>query len=73
VFDHPCFAITDTNGFFQLPAQIPAGSYVIGASHLKSGIEQTQKVTLRQGEQRSIQFQFVVPPTHSQEGVARSN
>lgn len=63
VFDHPYFAITDTNGFFQLPAQIPAGTYVIGASHLKttgSG-ELTQEVTLREGEQRSILFEFTVP------------
>ena len=76
VFDHPYFAITDTNGFFQLPAQIPAGTYVIGASHLKttgSG-DLTQEVTLREGEQRSIQFEFTVP--HSSDPtkrVAQSN
>ena len=74
VFDHPYFAITDTNGFFQLPAQIPAGSYVIGASHLKTGIELTQEVTLREGEQRSIQFQFAIPsPAQAQGNVVRSN
>jgi len=74
VFDHPYFAVTDTNGFFQLPAQIPAGNYVIGASHLKTGIELTQEVTLREGEQRSIQFQFTVPSSAQQQGnVVRSN
>lgn len=63
VFDHPYFAVTDTNGFFQLPAQIPAGTYVIGASHLKTtgAGELTQEVTLREGEQRSITFEFTVP------------
>jgi hypothetical protein len=63
VFDHPYFAITDTNGFFQLPAQIPAGKYIIGAAHLKTMIsgELIQEVTLREGEQRSIQFEFTVP------------
>ena len=61
VFDHPYFSVTDTNGFFQLPAQIPAGTYVIGASHLKTGGELTQEVTLREGEQRSLQFQFNAP------------
>lgn len=61
VFDHPYFAITDTNGFFQLPAQIPAGKYTIAASHLKPGAELFQEVTLREGEQRSIQFEFEVP------------
>ena len=74
VFDHPYFAITDTNGFFQLPAQIPAGTYVIGASHLKTGGELRGEVTLREGEQRSIQFQFTVPSSARQQGnVARSN
>jgi len=74
VFDHPYFAVTDTNGFFQLPAQIPAGNYVIGASHLKTGIDLTQEVTLREGEQRSIQFQFTVPSSAQPQGnVVRSN
>jgi len=76
VFDHPYFAITDTNGFFQLPAQIPAGTYVIGASHLKttgSG-DLTQEVTLREGEQRSIQFEFTVPSSSEPaKRVAQSN
>lgn len=75
VFDHPYFAVTDTNGFFQLPAQIPAGTYIIGASHLKttgSG-DLTQEVTLREGEQRSIQFEFTVPYSEPIKRVAQSN
>ena len=74
VFDHPYFAVTDTNGFFQLPAQIPAGRYLIGASHLKTGGILTQEVTLREGEQRSIQFHFTIPSSAQPQGnVARSN
>ena len=61
VFDHPYFAITDTNGFFQLPAQIPAGKYTIAAAHLKLGTELQTEVRLREGEQRSLQLEFKVP------------
>lgn len=74
VFEHPYFAVTDTNGFFQLPAQIPAGDYVIGASHLKLGTELTQEISLHEGEQRSLHFQFTVPSgAIPQGGVVRSN
>lgn len=74
VFDHPYFAVTDTNGFFQLPAQIPAGNYVIGASHLKLGTELTKEITLKEGEQRSIQFEFTIPDATTPQGnVVRSN
>ena len=41
--------------------QLPAGKYTIAASHLKPGAELFQEVTLREGEQRSIQFEFEVP------------
>jgi len=62
--------------FFQLPAQIPAGTYIIGASHLKTMIsgELTQEVILREGEQRSIQFEFTVPSSSEPaKRVAQSN
>jgi hypothetical protein len=73
VLSHPFFAITDTNGFFRLPAGFPAGTYTVSAIHLKAG-ELTQEVTLGEGEQRAVNFQFAVPPTaQSQGGVARSN
>lgn len=74
VFDHPYFAVTDTNGFFQLPAQIPAGKYAIFASHLKLGVLYTDNFELREGEQRSLQFEFNVPANlQAAESVARSN
>lgn len=74
VFDHPYFAVTDTNGFFQLPAQIPAGKYTIVASHLKLGAELQTDIRLREGEQRSIQFEFEAPnSSEPTKRVARSN
>jgi hypothetical protein len=73
VVSHPFFAITDTNGFFRLPSGFPAGTYTVSAIHLKAG-ELTQEVTLGEGEQRAMNFQFAVPPAaQSQGGVARSN
>ena len=74
VLSHPFFAITDTNGFFRLPAGFPAGTHTVSAIHLKTGGEIAQEVTLAEGEQRALTFQFTVPPAApSQGGVARSD
>jgi hypothetical protein len=73
VLDHPYFAISDTNGFFRLPAGLPAGDYTVSAVHLKAG-ELTQQVSLGEGEQRTLQFQFSATPGAQPQGpVARSN
>jgi hypothetical protein len=73
VLSHPFFAITDTNGFFRLPSGFPAGTYTVNAVHLKTG-ELTQEVTLGEGEQRVLNFQFAVPATaQAQGGVAKSH
>ena len=37
VASNPYFAISDTNGMFQLPPGLPPGGYTITASHLKAG------------------------------------
>jgi hypothetical protein len=37
VVSHPFFAVTDTNGVFQLPDGLPPGTYDITAAHLKAG------------------------------------
>ena len=60
VLDHPFFAVSDPNGAFQLPALLPAGTYVIGAQHLRAG-ELEQTVTIGEGEQLAIDFTFAVP------------
>jgi hypothetical protein len=73
VMDHPYFAITDTNGFFRLPAGLPAGDYTISAVHLKAG-ELVQQVSLSDGEQRTLQFQFSATSGAQPQGrVAQSN
>jgi hypothetical protein len=73
VVDHPYFAITDTNGFFRLPAGLPAGDYTVSAVHLKAG-ELMQQISLSEGEQRTLQFQFSATPGAQPQGrVARSN
>ncbi len=73
VLAHPFFAITDTNGAFRLPAGLPSGDYYVRAVHLKAG-ELTQQVTLGEGEQRTLQFQFSATPGAQPQGrVAQSN
>lgn len=72
VLDSPFFAVTDTNGVFRLPAGIPTGRYRVTAAHLKAGLLE-QEVTFREGEQRTLHFQFVVPGALSpQEQASRS-
>ena len=73
VLDHPWFSLTDSNGFFRLPAGLPAGDYTVSAVHLKAG-ETTQQVALGDGEPRTLQFQFSATPGVQPQGrVARSN
>lgn len=36
VMDHPYFAVTDKDGKFKLPADLPAGKYTLVAYHLKT-------------------------------------
>lgn len=45
VFDHPYFAVTDTNGNFSFPTPLPAGNYTIVAHHRKAG-EITRKIVV---------------------------
>jgi hypothetical protein len=37
VFEHPFFAVTDSEGRFEIPAGLPAGRYTLAARHLKAG------------------------------------
>jgi hypothetical protein len=36
VMDHPYYAVTDKDGKFKLPADLPAGKYSLVAYHLKT-------------------------------------
>src|SRR3990167_2773538 len=53
---HPYFAVTGDEGTFSL-AGLPAGTYTVAAWHEKYG-EQTQTVTVGDGETGSVAFEF---------------
>ena len=56
VVAHPYFAVTGDEGTFSL-AGLPAGTYTVAAWHEKYG-EQTQTVTVGDGETGSVAFEF---------------
>ncbi len=56
VLDHPYFAITGTDGMFDLNA-LPPGDYVIEAWHESLGT-QTQNVTVATGQTADVSFTF---------------
>jgi hypothetical protein len=60
VFDHPYFAISDTNGLVRLPNGLRAGHYTVTAAHLKAGTI-SQEIDLQPGKQKALLFQFLVP------------
>jgi len=60
VFDHPYFAVSDTNGLFRFPNGLPAGHYTVTAAHLKAGT-QSQEFDFQPGKQTALVFQFLVP------------
>jgi hypothetical protein len=55
VLPHPYFAVTDKDGKFKLPADLPAGKYTLVAYHLKAG-EVTQEVTVADGDKKEVSF-----------------
>ncbi len=61
VMDHPYFAVTDKDGNYKLPADLPAGTYTIEAYHLKAGVV-TQQVTIGEGEKKTVDFPLEVKP-----------
>ena len=60
VLPHPFFAVTDTEGEFQLPPVLPPGKYEIAAFHLKAG-ETVQQIEVRKGETKYLDFSLSVP------------
>ncbi len=61
VMDHPYFAVTDKNGNFKLPADLPAGTYTLVAYHLKAG-EQTQEITVADADKKTANFVMEAKP-----------
>lgn len=60
VMDHPWFAVTNEKGEFKLPPDLPAGEYTLVALHRKAG-EQTQKITVADGDKKTVSFTMEVP------------
>lgn len=64
VVDHPWFAITDTNGVYQIPQGLPAGRYRISAKHVKTaGMQAGEEVTVdvESGHLAIVNFQIHAP------------
>lgn len=59
VMDHPYFAVTDKDGNFKLPSDLPAGTYTVVAYHLKAG-EVSQEVTVADGDKKKVDFALEV-------------
>ncbi len=61
ILDHPFFAVTDENGFYALPPNLPSGTYTIEAFHRRAG-SMTRVVTTSTEENPTIDFLLEVPP-----------
>lgn len=55
VMDHQWFAVTDKDGKFKLPGDLPAGTYTLVAYHLKAG-EATQQITVTDADKKEVNF-----------------
>lgn len=58
VVPHPFFAVTDAQGVFELPPNLPAGKYTLAANHVRGG-EFTAEITV--GADGAATAGFVVP------------
>lgn len=61
VMDHPYYAVTDKDGKFKLPGDVPAGTYTLVAYHLKAG-EATQEITVGASDKKEANFTLEVKP-----------
>lgn len=65
VMDHPYFAVTDKEGRYKLPADLPAGTYTVVAYHLKAhgsteGV--VQEVTVQENDKKEVNFTVELKP-----------
>jgi hypothetical protein len=61
ILDHPFFAVTDENGFYALPPDLPPGTYTIEAYHRRAG-SMTRVFTTGADENPILDFVLEVPP-----------
>ena len=69
VLDHPFFAVTGSEGTFELPP-LPAGRYTLEAVHLKAGMS-SQRVTIGRGERKRVTIVMNVPVANPQPAPGR--
>ena len=53
VVDHPFFAVTDKDGNFKFPGNLPAGKYTVEFVHRKAGVS-TQEIEVADGDKKAI-------------------
>jgi hypothetical protein len=61
VVEHPFFAVSDKDGAYRLPPNLPPGQYVIEAVHPKAG-SVTQELRVGAGDAKMVDFVLEVPP-----------
>jgi hypothetical protein len=59
VASNPYFAVTDQDGVFHLPADLPPGKYEITATHLRAGTV-TQQFVLKKNAAVRLDFRLKV-------------
>lgn len=57
VLEHPFFAVTREDGTFQLPPNLPPGTYTIEAHHLKAGTV-SKDIEVKDGDKKQLAFKF---------------
>ena len=60
VMPHPYFAVSDPNGAYQLPGNLPPGTYTIAALHRRAG-EVTRTITVEPDKAVIVNFELSVP------------
>ena len=58
VVDHPWFAVSDTNGVYQIPHGLPAGTYMLSALHLKTGGARKKRIAVGNSDSIVVNFEF---------------
>jgi hypothetical protein len=57
VVSNPYYSVSGNDGAFKI-SQLPAGSYTVVAVHEKFGESEPQKVDIKDGESKSLNFTF---------------
>lgn len=61
VVAHPYFAVSDREGVYQFPSNLPDGNYLLTALHPKAG-PLRRRISVRSNEAKTVDFAFRVSP-----------